>query len=30
VRHARRVSKIVDLSDEMLTTLEEDDVEWVG
>ena len=30
VRHARRITKSDDITDGMLTTLEEDDVEWVG
>ena len=30
VRHARRITKADHISDGMLTTLEEDDVEWVG
>ena len=30
VRHARRITKAADITDGMLTTLEEDDVEWVG
>jgi hypothetical protein len=30
VRHARRITKAEDISDGMLTMLEEDDVEWVG
>jgi SpoVK/Ycf46/Vps4 family AAA+-type ATPase len=30
VRHARRITKVANITDGMLTTLEEDDVEWVG
>ena len=30
VRHARRITKADHITDGMLTTLEEDDVEWVG
>jgi SpoVK/Ycf46/Vps4 family AAA+-type ATPase len=30
VRHARRITKAADITDGMLTTLEVDDVEWVG
>jgi hypothetical protein len=30
VRHARRITKADHISDGMLTTLEEDDVAWVG
>ena len=30
VRHARRITKVADITDGMLTTLEEDDVEWVA
>jgi replication-associated recombination protein RarA len=30
VRHARRITRAGDITDGMLTTLEEDDVEWVG
>ena len=30
VRHARRITKVSDITDRMLTTLEEADVEWVG
>lgn len=30
VRHARRITRADDITDGMLTTLEEDDVEWVG
>jgi stage V sporulation protein K len=30
VRHARRITQAGDISDGMLTLLEEDDVEWVG
>ena len=30
VRHARRITKVADITDDMLTTLEEDDVDWVG
>ena len=30
VRHARRITKAADITDGMLTTLEESDVEWVG
>jgi tellurite resistance protein len=30
VRHARRITKADNITDGMLTTLEEDDVEWVG
>ena len=30
VNHARRITKAADITDGLLTTLEEDDVEWVG